>query len=87
MTFGITENAPKFYGSVTVGERGQVVVPAKARHELDIIPSTNLLVFSIPNAKGIAMVKVEVMSEFLKVFGNAVHNLEQVLKEGSTEGT
>ena len=87
MTFGITENAPKFYGSVTVGERGQVVIPAKARHELDIMPSTKLLVFGSPNAKGIAMVKVEVMSEFLKAFGNAVQNLEQTLREDYPEGT
>lgn len=87
MTFGITDKVPKFYGSVTVGERGQVVIPAEARHELDIKPSTKLLVFGGANAKGIGMVKVELMSEFLKAFGTAIQNLEQTLREASQEET
>ena len=37
--------APKFYGAMTTGERGQVVIPAEARSDLDLTPSTKLLVF------------------------------------------
>ncbi len=36
----------KFYGSTTVGERGQVVIPAEARRDLNISQGTKLLVFS-----------------------------------------
>ncbi len=35
---------PIFYGSTTVGERGQVVIPAKARRDMNITPATKLLV-------------------------------------------
>ena len=35
---------PIFYGSMTVGERGQVVIPAEARRDMDIAPGTKLIV-------------------------------------------
>lgn len=35
----------KFYGSVTVSERGQIVVPAEARKDFNIKPGDKLLVF------------------------------------------
>jgi HAE1 family hydrophobic/amphiphilic exporter-1 len=31
---------PKFYGATTIGERGQVVIPAEARKDLDLQPPT-----------------------------------------------
>ncbi len=34
----------KFYGSVTVGERGQIVIPAEARRDFNIKPGDKLLV-------------------------------------------
>ena len=35
----------KFYGSVTVSERGQIVIPAKARKDFNIRTGDKLLVF------------------------------------------
>ena len=35
----------KFYGSVTVSERGQIVIPADARRDFDIKTGDKLLVF------------------------------------------
>ena len=45
MLNGFTESMPRFYGSVTVGERGQVAIPAEARREQDINPGGKLLAF------------------------------------------
>ena len=36
----------KFLGATTVGERGQIVIPAAARKALDITSGDKLLVFS-----------------------------------------
>ena len=41
----LEEAIPKFYGTTTVGERGQVVIPAEARRELGLTHSTKLMVF------------------------------------------
>jgi len=35
----------KFYGSVTVSERGQIVIPADARRDFGIMTGDKLLVF------------------------------------------
>lgn len=48
MSPNIPLNPPKdkkFYGSVTVSERGQIVIPADARKDFDITPGEKILVF------------------------------------------
>lgn len=48
----------KFYGSVTVSERGQIVVPAEARKDFNIKPGDKLLVLG-DLAEGIAIITVD----------------------------
>lgn len=52
------------YGTVKVGDRGQVVIPAKARRDFSIKPGDLLLVVAGKNRRGIAMVKADAMREF-----------------------
>ena len=52
------------YGTVKVGDRGQVVIPAKARKDFNIKPGDLLLVVAGKNRRGIAMVKADAMREF-----------------------
>jgi AbrB family looped-hinge helix DNA binding protein len=52
------------YGTVKVGDRGQVVIPAKARKDFNIKPGDLLLVVAGRNKRGIAMVKADAMREF-----------------------
>jgi len=54
----------QLYGTVKVGDRGQVVIPAEARKELDIKPGDLLLVMSGRIRRGITMVKAGAMKEF-----------------------
>jgi AbrB family looped-hinge helix DNA binding protein len=53
----------RLYGTVKVGDRGQVVIPAEARKELDIKPGDLLFVMAGRNRRGIAMVKADAMKE------------------------
>lgn len=52
-----------FMGASTVGERGQVVIPAEARERLDIKPGDKLLVFVHPAGWGVAFVKFDKLQE------------------------
>jgi len=52
-----------FFGSVTVGERGQVVIPAEIRREHGISPGDHLLVFRHPYTVGVILVKLDAMHE------------------------
>jgi AbrB family looped-hinge helix DNA binding protein len=61
----MTERNPQraIYGTVKVGDRGQVVIPAHARKELNINPGDLLLVMSGRNRRVLAMVKADAMRE------------------------
>jgi AbrB family looped-hinge helix DNA binding protein len=52
------------YGTVKVGDRGQVVIPVKARKDFNIRPGNLLLVVAGRKRRGIAMVKADAMREF-----------------------
>jgi AbrB family looped-hinge helix DNA binding protein len=58
------EKGMSIYGTVKVGDRGQVVIPAKARRDFNIKPGDLLLVVAGRNRRGIAMVKADAMKEF-----------------------
>ena len=63
----LTEDGiPKFYGATTIGERGQVVIPAEARKDLDLSHSTKVMVFSGgPIGDGLLLLKADTVSEML----------------------
>ncbi|MBU7018602.1 MAG: AbrB/MazE/SpoVT family DNA-binding domain-containing protein [Theionarchaea archaeon] len=51
------------FGTVKVGERGQIVIPKEARDLFDIRPGDNLLLLG-DEEKGIAIVKEDLMKKF-----------------------
>jgi AbrB family looped-hinge helix DNA binding protein len=57
------------FGTVKVGERGQIVIPKEARELFNIKPGDTLLVLG-DEKKGIAISKADVMKEIaLKILG------------------
>ncbi len=78
---------PKLYGSVTVAERGQVVIPAEARRDLKMGPSTKLLVFSGPEKRGLMFVKAEAMTEFITHATAMLSQFERILKSSPAKTT
>jgi AbrB family looped-hinge helix DNA binding protein len=55
-----------FFGSVTVGDSGQVVIPKEAREAYGIQPGEKLIVFGKPGGGGLVMLKADAMKEFAK---------------------
>lgn len=53
----------KFYGSVTIGERGQIAVPAEARRDHGFKPGDKLLVLG--SSDGLALMSAERLMELL----------------------
>jgi AbrB family looped-hinge helix DNA binding protein len=83
--------APKFYGSTTVGERGQVVIPAEVRRDFEMTPNTKLLVFGSPGHGGIMLTKAETVSKLITRATEMLERLETLQKlvkeEGKTSGS
>ena len=60
-----------FFGAVTVGERGQIVIPADARKQCGMEPGDKLLVFYYPTCRGLLLAAVDQMNrvhETLRMF-------------------
>lgn len=60
---GIKPKGKHIFGLVKVGERGQIVIPKKAREIFNICPGDSLLVLG-DEAQGIAIVKNESFLQF-----------------------
>jgi AbrB family looped-hinge helix DNA binding protein len=58
------EEGMNIYGTVKVGDRGQIVIPARARKDFNIKPADLLLVVAGKNRRGITLVKADAMREF-----------------------
>ena len=68
------KDSPEVFGTVTVGQRGQVVIPMKARKALKLRMGDQLIVMSGPPGKGdiLSFIPVSRMSEFLKHFESRI---------------
>lgn len=75
---GITEKSKgkHIFGSVKVGERGQIVIPKEARDVFGIKPGDILLVLG-DEARGILIVKADAMKEFALKILEKVENTEE----------
>ena len=65
-----------FYGTATVGDRGQVVIPAAARKKYGVIPGDKMLVMGDPCGHGIMLCKIEKAREVLSSMLGEIERLE-----------
>lgn len=70
-----------FYGSVTIGERGQIVIPAEARAELGYQPGDKLLVLKHPVYSGLMICKIESLQSMLDGISETIENANKKHRE------
>ena len=73
-----------FYGAVTVGERGQIVIPAQARRDLGINAGDKLLVLGDPE-QGLALAKLETLMRNLQGSASLLQQVQQQAAPESEE--
>ncbi|MBO4459757.1 MAG: helix-turn-helix domain-containing protein [Clostridiales bacterium] len=64
MGFGVPPKGKHIFGMVKVGDKGQIVIPAKARKIFDINPGDNLIVLG-DEGQGIAIIKEKGLLDLL----------------------
>ena len=79
--------APKFYGATTVGERGQVVIPAEARRDFNIKAGDKLVVMGIDKKQSIIITKAESLTEFLAKTVSTLTRFEEMIKSDAVQVT
>ncbi len=65
------------YGTVKVGDRGQIVIPSGARKKLGIKPGDFMLVVSTPQGDGIALIKADVVREIVRKMSIGLSQTEE----------
>jgi AbrB family looped-hinge helix DNA binding protein len=70
---------PKIFGTVTMGERGQVSIPAKVRRLLELDPGDKLIVFSGPPGES-KMVSLIPIDEFAPFLGRLEKHISELKK-------
>jgi AbrB family looped-hinge helix DNA binding protein len=70
-----------FYGSTTVGERGQIVLPAKMRKEFNIKKGDKLLVIGNPDANHINLINQETLSKYLEKISENIDQIKSSIKK------
>ncbi len=77
----------QFYGSTTVGERGQIVLPAKLREDMEINAGDKLLVLSNgpPGKEGIMIMKAEVLNDMVAMMNKHLQEMMQIANNSEGE--
>ena len=73
--------AMKFYGSTTVGERGQIVLPAKLRNGFKIKKGDKLLVIGNAETYRIVLVNPESMSTYLDLMSKQINTMKTTIQK------
>ncbi|MHB0915079.1 MAG: AbrB/MazE/SpoVT family DNA-binding domain-containing protein [Thermoleophilia bacterium] len=80
---GESGGEPEFFGSATVGERGQIVIPADAREKFDIKPGDKLLIFSSMHGHhALNIIKAEQVAEFVSRAMAKLSRMGEIAREG-----
>ncbi|MEH7479869.1 AbrB/MazE/SpoVT family DNA-binding domain-containing protein [Neobacillus drentensis] len=74
-------NHGKNFGTTSMGERGQVVIPSEAREELGIKSGEKFVVFGDARKGTVILVKSEIMNKFANFFFNKSQRFEKIAKE------
>lgn len=82
-----------FYGTTTVGERGQIVIPVQARKELGLGIGDKVMVFGRPHKTGLMLIKAEDVTRMVSESLAELSGMAEILRsagvvdqEGSGDG-
>jgi len=70
----------RFLGATTVGERGQIVIPAEARREYGLEFGDKVLVFGRHQKMGLLLVKDEIIARYVDETLAELSGLEKLLE-------
>ena len=71
----------KYWGSATVGERGQMVIPSDARKALGIEPGDKMVIFGHDRGQRLVLVKSDVVTQHVTKALGDLAALEAQLRE------
>lgn len=74
------KTSEQFYGTTTLGEKGQVVIPAEARKAMDIHKGSKLLVFGM-GCDMIAFSKLSKVEQFASHLATRLESIRGIINK------
>ena len=71
----LREHAGDFFGTTSIGERGQIVIPKKLRDKLKLKKGDSFLVMQ--KGPGIVFVPTEIMEDFINDMSLQIKNIKK----------
>jgi len=75
----------QFYGTATVGTKGQIVIPADAREQLNIKEGDKLVVIGMPGHNMLGVCPVASVEVLLSELSNKLENIREVIDKTKKE--
>jgi AbrB family looped-hinge helix DNA binding protein len=72
---------PSFYGTATIGTKGQIVIPVEAREELGLQPGDKVVVLGIKERGMVGVCKLESVERMLTSMSEHLDGMRKVLDE------
>lgn len=69
-----------FYGPVTVGTKGQIVIPVEAREQLGVSAGDKLVVFGMPERNMLGVCAVESVESLLGELTKKLKTMQKIIK-------
>lgn len=76
------EKSERFYGTTTVGEKGQVVIPAEAREAMSLKKGEKLLVFGM-GCDMIAFSKLSQVEQFATHLSRRLETIRTIIRKAN----
>lgn len=77
---------PTFYGSATIGTKGQIVIPAEAREELGLNAGDKVVVIGIKEHGMVGVCKMESIEQMLTQMTENLDTMRKVLDKSKEKG-
>jgi AbrB family looped-hinge helix DNA binding protein len=80
---------PTFYGTATIGTKGQIVIPADARENLNLQPGDKVVVIGIKERGMVGICKLESVEQMFAQMSAHLETMRQVIdksKENTEKG-
>jgi AbrB family looped-hinge helix DNA binding protein len=75
----------KLYGTATIGSKGQVVIPADAREELNLQPGDRLYVIGTMHGSGVVLLKEEMLEHMMEQMSEQIAGFRAIKEQKDSE--